>query len=69
VRFVAEVKPLRRSQGPAIGEGIQLVPGELDFAEEDVDADVAEALELLQSVRSRRGSRSTSSRSRRKSPR
>src|SRR5439155_17447361 len=45
---VAESQPARRLPGPAVGEGIQLGPGPLGFPKEDVHADVADALALLE---------------------
>jgi hypothetical protein len=48
VRVGAEPEALRRPQRPPVGERVQLFPGDLGLAEEDVDADVADALELLE---------------------
>ena len=35
-------------QRPPVGEGVELVPDKLNLAEKDVDADVADAFELLE---------------------
>ena len=45
---VAEAQPARCLPDPAVGEGIQLVPGPLGLPKEDVHADVADALALLE---------------------
>ena len=46
--LAAEPEALRRPQRPPVSEGIELFPNDLGLAEEDVDADVANALELLE---------------------
>src|SRR6266576_6136796 len=45
---VAEAQPARCLPDAAVGEGIQLVPGPLGLPKEDVHADVADALALLE---------------------
>jgi hypothetical protein len=48
VRVAAEPEALCRPQCPPVGERIELVPGDLGLAEEDVDTDGASSLELLE---------------------
>jgi hypothetical protein len=55
-------------QRPPVRERERLVPGNLNLAEEDVSSDVAGALELLEELASRSGSRLASSLRLRRSP-
>ena len=45
---LGETEPCRRAQPPPVGEGIELIPNELNLAHEDVGADIADALEFLE---------------------